>query len=159
MEYKIDPQHPGSIIRCFLIAETLANLVEAGFFLFAPGRFLKSILAEGVELSPPLETLLQCFGILFTFGITFLTALGIPNTPTALETRKSLYLIYAVIEAVGISYFWYLGYRGPEYSGFDPNSCRFVAKNLVGPFAGRLVALWNPDCFGKLIFVADSKKK
>jgi hypothetical protein len=159
MKYRIDPQHPGTIVRYLLIAETLINSVEAAFFLFAPGRFLKVLLAEGVELSPSLETLLQCFGLLFTFCLTLMTALGIPNTPTAIETRKSVYLVYAVLEAVSISFFWYLGRRGPDYSGFDPSSCDFIAKNLVGPFVGRLIALWKPSCFGRYIVVDASKEK
>ena len=91
--------------------------------------------------------------------ITIQTAFCAANTPRAIEGRKVLYLGYAVVEAVGIAFFWYMSILGPEASGFDFKSIRFVAKQLILPFVGRLIPLWRPDYFGKYIVVDDKKGK
>lgn len=159
MALRINPNHPGTVMRYLLIGEAIINSIEGYFFLFAPNKFLYAILAEGTVITPAHETLLRCFGLVFFFGVTFLTAVTALNTATMIESRKTLYLMYAVVEGVAIPFFWYLGQKGPAYSGFDPDSCKFIAKNLVVPFVGRLVALWTPSCFGQYVVVGDSNKK
>ena len=149
MTVTIDPKHRGTTIRFFLVAETVANLIEFVVFFFAPNYSLKMLLAEGTNIDAAHEALLRIFAIVLACFVTFQTALCAANTPMAIEGRKLVYLGYAAVEAVGISFFWYQSYIGPRASGFDPDSSKYLAKMLLGPFFGRLFMLWRPEYFGK----------
>lgn len=159
MAHKIDPRHLGTTIRFFLIAETIINLLEGFLSLFAPNRFLRMVLAEGTSITLAHETLLQCSALPLTFFITPLAGVCAANSPTTIKSRKLLYLGYAIVEAAGISFFWWLIVTGPEYSEFDPDSSRFIAKQLILPFFGRLIPLWKTKYFRRYVLVDDGRKK
>lgn len=159
MGFRIDPNHPGSVIRFFLFAETIVNLLEGAVFFFAPKYFLQMVLAEGTDIGPAHENLLRVFALTLTFFVTPLTGLVAANTPAGIEGRKLVYTGYAIIEFFGIPFFLYLSTIGPKKSGFDSEAIKFVAKQLIAPFVGRLVPLWRPEYFGKYILIDDEPKK
>ena len=159
MAYHIDTQHPGTVIRFFLAAEAIDNIIEGGFFFFWPHTFLRMILAEGTDIDAAHATLLRVFALVLVCCISLQTALCVPNTPFAIEGRKLLYLGYALVEGAGIAFFWYCGITGPESSGLDPESSKFMAKQLLVPFIGRFIPLWKTEYFGRYTIVAETGKK
>ncbi|KAK6534825.1 hypothetical protein TWF281_006125 [Arthrobotrys megalospora] len=157
LPYQMNPEHPGHILRFLFVAEVLINIVEAIFLLFYTKTALSLFLAEGVPVSPSLVTLMQFFGMLWV-GITVVTALGIPNTPIAIETRTSVYRMYAVLDFTAVTALHYLAWKGPEYSGFASKPMLFLGNYFIGALVQRLVPLiWFPASFGKYEYILDTR--
>ncbi|EPS42833.1 hypothetical protein H072_3181 [Dactylellina haptotyla CBS 200.50] len=156
LPYQINPEYPGYVLRFLFAAEVVINAVELVFLLFYPDRVLNLFLAEGVPVSTPLITLMQFFGMLYV-GITIVTALGVPNTPIAIETRTSVYRMYAVLDFMAVTSLHYLAWKGPEYSGFSPKAMTFLGNYLIGALLQRLIPLiWFPASFGRYEYILDS---
>ncbi|KAF3908282.1 hypothetical protein AA313_de0205901 [Arthrobotrys entomopaga] len=159
LPYQINTDHPGHILRFLFIAEVIINIIEVIFLLFYPERTLTLFLAEGVPVSPSLSTLMQFFGMLWV-GITVVTALGVPNTPIAIETRTSVYRMYTVLDFMAVTSLFYLAAKGPEYSGFAPKPMIFLGSYLSGALIQRLVPLvWFPASFGRYVYILDTRRR
>jgi hypothetical protein len=155
LPYRVNPDHPGHIIRFLFAGEVFLNILESIYLVFFPGRVLNLFLADGIPVSPSLSTLMQFFGMLYV-GITVVTALGIPNTPTAIETRKSVYKMYAVLDLIAVTTLHYLAYKGPEYSGFASKPMIILGNLLIAALLQRLVPLlWIPAAFGRYEYILD----
>lgn len=158
LPYQIDPQHPGRIVRFLFAAETFLNTIEAFYLVFLPYKVLDSMLAAGIPATTSLATLMQFFGMLWV-GITVVTALGVPNTPTAIESRKSVYKMYAVLDLIAVTWLHYLAWKGPDYSGFAPKPLLVIGNLLIGSLIQRLIPLvWLPAAFGRYDYILDSGK-
>jgi hypothetical protein len=156
--YRINPNYPGHVLHFLFASEVFLNIIEAIFLVFFPNRVLHVLLAEGVPRSASLGTLMQFFGMLYV-GITVVTALGLPNTPTAIETRKSVYRMYAVLDLIAVTWLNILAIKGPSYSGFAPKPMFVVGNLLTGALLLRVVSLvWFPSAFGRYEYVLDDKR-
>lgn len=158
LPYQINPRYPGHIIRFLFAGETFLNSIEAFFFVFRPYNVLTVMLADGVPATTSLATLMQFFGMLWV-GITIVTALGIPNSPTAIESRKSVYKMYAVLDLIAVTWLHYLAWKGPDYSGFASKPLFIIGTLLIGALIQRLIPLfWAPAAFGRYEYRLDSKR-
>ena len=158
LPYQINPQHPGLILRFLFAAETILNTIEVFFFVFWPYKVLDFMLADGVPATTSLATLMQFFGMLWV-GITVVTALGIPNTPTAIESRKSVYRMYAVLDLIAVIWLHYLAWKGPDYSGFAPKPLFITGTLLIAALIQRLIPLFCfPAAFGRYEYILDSRR-
>jgi hypothetical protein len=158
LPYRINSEHPGRIIRFLFAGEVFLNVIEAIFLVFLPGRTLNLFLAEGVPISPSLLTLMQFFGMLYV-GITVVTALGVPNTPTAIETRKSVYKMYAVLDFIAVTTLHYLAFKGPQYSGFASKPILVLGNLLIAALIQRLIPLvWFPASFGRYEYILEERR-
>jgi hypothetical protein len=158
LPYQMNPEHPGHIIRFLFAGEVFLNIIEAVFLVFFPDRVLNLFLAEGFPVSTPLLTLMQFFGMLWV-GITVVTALGVPNTPTAIETRKSVYRMYAVLDLIAVVWLHYLAFKGPSYSGFSPKVMSILGNLLILALIQRLIPLvWFPAAFGRYEYILDQRR-
>jgi hypothetical protein len=158
LSYQMNPEHPGHIIRFLFAGEVFLNIIEAVFLVFLPDRVLNLFLADGFPISIPLLTLMQFFGMLWV-GITVVTALGVPNTPTAIETRKSVYRMYAVLDLIAVIWLHYLAFKGPLYSGFSPKVMHILGGLLTIALIQRLVPLiWFPAAFGRYEYILSQRR-
>jgi hypothetical protein len=157
LPYRINPDRPGHILRLFFLIEVIGNTIESIFLVALPQKALTLFLAEGTSISPSLTTLMQFFGMLWV-GITAITALGLPNTPTGIETRKSVYRMYAVLDLMAVVSLHYLAAKGPEYSGFAPKSMLVLGNLLTGALVLRIVSLRFPASFGRYEYILDSRR-
>ena len=158
LPYQNNPQHPGLILRFLFAGETFLNTIEVFFFVFQPYKVLDLMLADGIPATTSLATLMQFFGTLW-FGITLVTALGIPNTPTATESRKNVYRMYAVLDFIAVTWLHYLAWKGPDYSGFAPNPLLIIGNLLVAALIQRLIPLFCfPAAFGRYEYILESRR-
>ncbi|KAK6362765.1 hypothetical protein TWF730_000220 [Orbilia blumenaviensis] len=158
LPYQINPEHPGHILRFLFAAEIIINIVEAILFVFYPHTALTLFLAPSVTITPSLLTLMQFFGMLW-IGITVITALGLPNTPIAIETRVSVYRMYAVLDFMAVTSLFYLAAKGEDYSGFARKPMIFLGCYLSAAFVQRIVPLvWFPASFGRYVYILNGRR-
>jgi len=158
LPYQINPKYPGHILRFLVAGEVFLNIIEAIFLVFYPASVLKLFLADGVPITTSLETLMQFFGMLYV-GITAITALGVPNTPTGIETRKSVYQMYAVLDFIAVTWLHFLAWKGADYSGFSPKTMLVLGNLLILALVQRLVPLiWFPASFGRYEYILDTTR-
>jgi hypothetical protein len=158
LPYQINPKHPGHVLRLFFFIEVIGNTIESIFLVALPRKALTLFLAEGTSISPSLITLMQFFGMLWV-GITVITALGLPNTPTGIETRRSVYKMYAVLDLMAVISLHYLAAKGPEYSGFAPKPMLVLGNLLTGALVLRMGSLRYPASFGRYEYILDPSRR
>lgn len=88
---EMDPTTPGTFIRYAMAIEGALNILGALPMLLIPATLLHHITTSPLEVIDTSVALLQWIGALI-LGITPQLFLAIPNTRTAIESRRMVYL-------------------------------------------------------------------
>ena len=156
---RLDPSHPGTVIRYAFAIEAIANIIGGTCMLLYPASLLSLAVANPVlDVNRTSTALLQWLGCL-VFGLTPQLVLGLANTRSAIESRPMVYLTLLAGEGFLIPmFFWQAVSAGS--SGITPRALMVCTSTLVGPVLWRLwVLLVRPEWLGRWMKEGDAKKE
>lgn len=154
----IDPTYPGTIIRVALAGESILNIFFFGLpYIFSPHSTLRrhflpeSTTNAGAWPSAEASSLMQWLGTPM-LAITVVMLLAIPNKPGAIEARRIVYILLAVLEAMWIVLvLWQVWVAGEDGSGLRSSALMYY---MAVPMTGWLlfrswVLLMKPHWMGR----------
>lgn len=136
----IDPSATGSVVRTLFAAESIANILIAGWLLFYPSHALSHLVSSPSQITATACTLTQFVG-LHVLIITPPLLLGLPQTQRAIESRATAWTMYAAAEVAIIGFLLYLASLGEQRTGVKPEVLRWLGQQIVPPMIGRMVTL------------------
>ncbi|GAB7348006.1 hypothetical protein MBLNU459_g5501t2 [Dothideomycetes sp. NU459] len=144
---EMDPSAPGTIVRRAMVIEALFNIGTLPLLLY-PKEMLSYVVTRPSEITDTAATMAQLFSTLVVGALTPLLLLGVPNTRSAIESRRTIYYTLGAGEAFLIPYFLYQATVG--HSGLTPLACLGMASCLIPPVSWRAyVFLQKPEWFGR----------
>ncbi|GAB7348004.1 hypothetical protein MBLNU459_g5501t1 [Dothideomycetes sp. NU459] len=117
---EMDPSAPGTIVRRAMVIEALFNIGTLPLLLY-PKEMLSYVVTRPSEITDTAATMAQLFSTLVVGALTPLLLLGVPNTRSAIESRRTIYYTLGAGEAFLIPYFLYQATVG--HSGLTPLAC------------------------------------
>lgn len=158
-KYTIDPTATGNVVRSLFAAESVLNILVAGWLLLRPSQALSYCVSSPSSITPLSETLTRYTGLVFVV-VTVPLFQGIWQTPTGIEARPITWTMYVAAEVMMISMFYTLAGLGEERVGLKPEMLRWLAQQVAVPMVGRIFTLvWKPQWLGRYIVEEGTKRQ
>lgn len=144
---EVDPSAPGTVVRRAMAIEALLNLGTLPLLLY-PKELLSYVVSRPTEITDTAAIMAQLFGAIVVGALTPLLLLGVPNTRSAIESRRTIYYALGAGEAILIPFFLLQASSGDV--GLTSRACIGVVSCLVPPVLWRAyVFLQKPEWFGR----------
>lgn len=144
---ELDPSAPGIIVQRAMALEALLNLGTLPLLLY-PKEMLSYVVSRPAEITNTAAVMAQLFSALVIGALTPLLLLGVPNTRSAIESRRTIYYALGAGEGILIPFFLFQAFSGS--AGLTSRACIGVVSCLVPPVSWRAyVFLQRPEWFGR----------
>jgi hypothetical protein len=154
----VDPSNTGNVVRGLFAAESILNLLIAGWLLISPSHALSFLVSSPAQNTATAQTLTQWAGVNMLV-VTIPLILGLPQSQRAIESRPTAWTTYVTAEVSILVFCYGLAGLGEEKIGVKPEVLRWVANQVIVPMIGRTVTLvWRPQWFGKYKVVEEGTK-
>ena len=158
---QVDPAHTGKTVRKAFFLESVLNLFTLPL-IFAPQRVLSWIVLDPlVRINPATVLFARCFGGLVVGALTPALWLGLPQTKTAIESRRTVYLLLAGGEIALIPLLIDQAIKGGDVKAGAAISVKVALMAIAGllpPLMWRMyVLLARPQMLGRYRNLKDER--
>ena len=158
---QVDPAHTGKTVRKAFLLESVLNLFTLPL-IFAPQRVLSWIILDPlVRINPATVLFARCFGGLVVGALTPALWLGLPQTKTAIESRRTVYLLLAGGEIALIPLLVDQVMKGGDVQAGAAISVKVALMAIAGllpPLLWRMYVLFaRPEMLGRYRNIKDER--